>query len=139
MISVCALQIMALNESPVLLLLDPTPQPGQRDLPVRLFESGATVTASFFPNDRGITQAVKHPTYCGRRTAARKRGHKAADDDSLLPHIEPGAVKSPQDLLSRCLTGAELHVKDGAASFSFVQANFHIEVRFARSPLRCAC
>jgi COP9 signalosome complex subunit 6 len=53
-------QIMALNESPVLLLLDPTLQSGQRDLPVRLFES-------------------------------------------------------------------ELHVKEGVASFSFVQANFHIE------------
>lgn len=34
------MQMVALNESPVLLLLDPTPQPGQRDLPVRLFESG---------------------------------------------------------------------------------------------------
>jgi hypothetical protein len=32
--------MMALNESPVLLLLETTPQPGQRDLPVRLFESG---------------------------------------------------------------------------------------------------
>ena len=34
------LQMTTLNESPVLLLLETTPQPGQRDLPVRLFESG---------------------------------------------------------------------------------------------------
>jgi hypothetical protein len=33
-----------LNESPVLLLLETTPQPGQRDLPVRLFESGGQLT-----------------------------------------------------------------------------------------------
>ena len=27
-----------------------------------------------------------------------------------------------------CVSRTEMHVKDGAASFSFVQANFHIEV-----------
>lgn len=34
-------QMSDLNESPVLLLLDVTPRPNARELPVRLFESGA--------------------------------------------------------------------------------------------------
>ena len=37
-------QMTTLNESPVLLLLETAPQPGQRDLPVRLFESGVQST-----------------------------------------------------------------------------------------------
>ena len=33
--------MMDMNESPVLMLLDPSPPAQSRDLPVRLFESGA--------------------------------------------------------------------------------------------------
>ena len=38
------LQVMALNESPVFLLLDPAPRPAGKELPLKLYESGAPLT-----------------------------------------------------------------------------------------------
>lgn len=45
---VLPLQIMELNESPVLLLLDPTPSPASNDLPVALYESGTHLNSFLF-------------------------------------------------------------------------------------------
>ena len=56
------LQITALNESPVFLLLDPAPRAGQKELPVHLYESGAdpalfcdTVTGEPFKQSAELT------------------------------------------------------------------------------------
>lgn len=123
-------QIMALNESPVLLLLDPMPQPGQRDLPVRLFESGARPPSSNL-------LYLSSPYAFGLFTPACQLLQARA----MLTEGEPAGNGRGSPLLQNTeaftTDVAELRVKEGVASLSFVQANFHIEVRTPYASMLC--
>lgn len=74
------LQMTALNESPVLLLLDPTPRQGQRDLPVRLFESGER---SFCSKNKTKTKKEKKTLHSTRANAACHLPDRLFDSDEL--------------------------------------------------------
>lgn len=51
-----------LNESPVLMLLDPSPPAQSRDLPVRLFESGALLPLR--PRPVAMSDTTSHGSVC---------------------------------------------------------------------------
>lgn len=59
--------MMDLNESPVLMLLDPSPPAQSRDLPVRLFESGALLPLRPRPVAMSDTTSFHTVLYAQRR------------------------------------------------------------------------
>ena len=132
-------QVMALNESPVFMLLDPEPRPGDRELPVKLFESGAAAAPELSLSDKRIVPAdgrlERGVPASAVRYAARAivlaQVHFAtspAAEFTLVPALTYGTGQC--DALTIRLPGdaAEVRVVDGVPTFAFVQAKFTIEV-----------
>lgn len=114
---------MEINESPVFLRLDPTQSPGQKDLPVWLYESGAR---------RGKREgAAAHRAAAGAEHQERgacwdARAACRACRQARLVHPRPACLnRQPPPT-------AELHVVEGVPSFIFVPTKYTLEVSGGR-------
>ena len=138
-------QVMALNESPVFMLLDPEPRPGDRQLPVKLFESGAPVTPQaslcatcyfasgrFESGDPALPQASLHDVCL----------HGAVSDDKCISQTaQVFTVTQAQALTlwSGCCDATIVNSLSGALQRSvWSMARRHLLSCRPNSPSRCA-
>jgi len=82
---------MMLNESPVFMLLDPEPRPGDRDLPVKLFESGGVPASTpVFAHSSAVAVVLRpDPTLWFEPSACLMHAHPGGQGPCTRFHHRP--------------------------------------------------